>query len=357
MNDEKPKVEWLPTPSEMVTFAREYLRSYLDTVHEKSPEHLPPIAQQSPFNIEISLLPNNCFAMVLEPSPEMKIHASFKSWEDLQDIVVKGVDFFIGFYPHEMKSIADWKKRGRKDATRDIRIAGESELGKAAGSLSKAIDEISKMAASNPWLGEKANEQINILREVEDRLRKGFASMDAIAALQDLKAYRPAYEKMTIEFPDKTMLEKILEGIEELMALQSRMDTLENRMFEVERISTMESSENEEIPEIKDKITEMEGHLEKVSNILQMLNSKVEKYFSKTAEAERQATVETQVSALMKKTDALIGVLSDTQKKQEAHGAELTKEATRLEEEIDRALRRVKRLERHFVDLAKSVEE
>lgn len=357
MDEEKGQRGNVPTPTEMVTFAREYIRSYLDTVNEKAPEHLPPIAQQSPYAIEICLLPNNCYALILETAPEMKIHASFKNWEELQDIVVRSVDFFIGFYPHEMKSVADWKKRGRKDATRDIRVAGESELGRAAGTLSKAIDEIGKMAASNPWLTEKAGEQIQVLRDIEDKLRSGFAPMDAIAALQDLKAYRPAYEKMLIEFPDRSILENILQGIEEVIAIKERMDIVENRMFEVERNSTMKSSSDEEYHELREKSVELEGHLERMSNIIQMLNTKVEKYFSQSAEVDRQATVEVQVKDLTKKVDSLIKVISDLQGRQKEQLDDLTRDILKVEEELEKSQRRIKRMERHFVDVAKSVEE
>jgi chromosome segregation ATPase len=181
--------------------------------------------------------------------------------------------------------------------------------------------------------------------------------MDSIAALQDLKAYRPAYEKMLIEFPDRALLERVLQGIEELMAIKERMDVVENRMFEVERTSTMKSTSDEEFHEIREKSAELEGHLERMSNILQMLNTKVEKYFSKSAEAERQETTEGQVKDLGKKVDAIVNVVADIQARQKEQVGDLEKDILKMEEDIDRALRRLKRLERHFVDVAKSVEE
>ncbi|MDH4123064.1 MAG: hypothetical protein OEV21_03145 [Thermoplasmata archaeon] len=357
MVDQKEQKNGVPTPSEMTTYAREYIRSYLDTVDEKSPNNLPPLAQLSPYNIEICLLPNNCYAMILQSSSEMKVRATFRNWDDLQDLVVRGVDFLIGFYPHEMKSVGDWKKRGRRDAIRDIRMISESDIGKAAGALSIAIQDMSRVASTNPELPDQFKEHIDMMKGIEDRLKRGFAPIDGIAVLQDLKAYRPTYERMVIEYPDKAIMEKILEGIEELMSLQSRMETLESRMFDVERKSAIKNPAEEELPEIKENIGKLEGHLEKVSNILHLLNSKVEKYFTKIAEVERQATLEEKVIELSKKVDAAVEVVARIQSKSEGHGTELAKEVAKLENEIDVTRRKVKRLESHFVSLAKSVEE
>lgn len=348
----------LPTPTEMVAFAREYLRSYFDTAEEKSPNNLPPMAQQAPYNVDICLLPNGCFAILLMGSREMKIKASFKNWDEIQDIVIKGVDFFIGFYPHEMKSIGDWKKRGRRDAIRDIRLMSDSDLSQAAGKLSMAIEDMSRLAATNPALAEQAKEHVQLLRDIEDKLRRrGFAPLDVIAALQDLKAYRPTYERMIIEYPDKSIMEKILEGVEELMSLQQRMDSIESRMFEVERLVAMKSQETDEISDLKDRIGKLEGHLEKVSNILHLLNSKVEKYFTQTVEAEKLAHMELKVAETSKRLDALMGVIAKAQSKQEAMDSDFQKEISKMRTDLETARKKVKRLESHFISFAKSVEE
>ena len=358
MDGEKEKKGDAPTPSEMVSYAREYIRSYMDAVAEKSPDQLPAMAQQSPYNIDMVLLPNNCYGMILVASNEMKIKASAKNWDEIQDLVMKGVDFFLGFYPHEMKSIGDWKKHGRRDAIRDVRLISDSDLARAAGNLSQAIDEMSRIASSNPALAERASEHIQILRDIEDKLRRSsFAPTDAIATLQDLKGYKPTYERMIIEYPDRAIMEKILDGIEDIMTIRDRMDTLESRMFEVERTAAKRTPAEDDVPEIKDRMTKIEGHLEKVSNILHLLNAKVEKYFTKTAETERQAEIEKAVQELTKKINALMEVLARMQNKQDNYGQDFAKEISRLEEEISTASKRVKRLERYFVDLAKSVEE
>lgn len=356
MSPKKAAEEESPTPKEMTAFAREYIKSYLDTVEEKAPEQRPPIAQQSPYHIEICLLPNGCYAMILESAPEMRIRASFRNWDDLQNVIMKGVDFFLGFYPHEMKSIAEWKKRGRRDAVRDIRVLSESRLGKATGKLSTVIDEISCLAATNPWIADKANEQIQMLRDVEERLRRGFAPVDSIAILQELKAYKPTYEKLIIEFPDKSILESILDGVEELMTLQTRMETLESRMFEVERVSSIKSSD-EELEKLREKLSDIEESQEKMSNILQMLNSKVENYFSKSADAEKQEKMESSLKDAAKKMDKLSKVVSEMQSKQDRLESLLDKDFSKLRDELEAASKKTKKLERHFVELAKSFED
>jgi len=197
-----------------------------------------------------------------------------------------------------------------------------------------------------------------MLRDLEDKLKRGgFAPVDAIATLQDLKAYKPTYERMIIEYPDKAIMEKILDGVEELMNLQQRMETVESRMFEVERVSAIKNPDADEIKELEEKFSKLEGHLEKVSNILHLLNSKVEKYFIKSAELEKQATIEDKVKELSKKLDEIMAVFDKLQSKQEDFGNNLSSEITRLESEIETARRKVKRLESHFINFAKSVEE
>jgi len=94
-----------------------------------------------------------------------------------------------------------------------------------------------------------------------------------------------------------------------------------------------------------------------MSNIIQMLNTKVEKYFSQSAEVDRQATVEVQVKDLTKKVDSLIKVISDLQGRQKEQLDDLTRDILKVEEELEKSQRRIKRMERHFVDVAKSVEE
>jgi uncharacterized coiled-coil protein SlyX len=358
MDDTKDARSALPTPTEMVAYAREYLRSYFDTAEEKSPNNLPPMAQQAPYNVEICLLPNGCYAMLLNGSQEMKFKASFKNWDEIQDIVLRGVDFFIGFYPHEMRGIGDWKKRGRRDAIRDIRLMSDSELSQAAGKLSIAIEDMTRLAATNPALAEQTKEHVELLRDIEDKLRRrGFAPVDMIATLQDLKAYKPTYEKMIIEYPDKAIMEKILDGVEELMSLQQRMDSIESRMFEVERMSAMKKPEMDQIPELKERLEKLEGHLEKVSNILHLLNSKVEKYFTQTAEAEKLAKLEVKLAETSKRIDALMEAVAKVQGKQETMGTELSKEIAKMRADLETTRKKVKRLESHFISFAKSVEE
>jgi len=94
-----------------------------------------------------------------------------------------------------------------------------------------------------------------------------------------------------------------------------------------------------------------------VSNILHLLNSKVEKYFIKTAESEKHTTLESRMIELSKKMDSAMETIGAIQDKQENHGEDLSKEVARLEAEIETARRKVKRLESHFINFAKSVEE
>ncbi len=346
----------IPSPQDLAAFAREYYKSYMDAVDEKKPQVLPKFAQDAPYHIQCYMLPNGCVVMIFNSFQELRVDAAVEDWDAVQEAVVKGVDHFLGFYPFEGRSLGDWNKRGKRDALRDLRMLEKSDLGKHGVQLESLIDNITKMVKANPWLGKSGTEMITTLRTMESRMKAGFPTVDAIATLQSLKAFVPGTDNVTIEFPEKELLESISEGIKSLSILETKIEEIESRMFEAEKAA--------QSPEFAAKVTEASGRLdrlekqlEKVSNILTMLNSKVETYFSKSAEKERQADLERRIEEHTSKALSHESKLAELEKEAESLVEEMRKMTSKMDKDLQDSRKRIARIEKHFVDFAKTVQE
>lgn len=346
----------IPSAQDLAAFAKEYFKSYMETIEEKKPQAYPRFAQEAPYRIQSFLLPNGCIAMIFSSSEELKAEGSTKDWDQVQELIVKGVEHFAGFFPFEGRSLGDWNKRGRRDALRDIRLMDSSELSKSGAELEAIVENITKMVKANPWLGRAGTEMVSTLRSVEGRVKGGFPTVDAIANLQTLKAYVPGSESVTIEFPDKELLEDILDGVRNLANLEGKLEMMENRMFEIEK-AAQSPDVAVKVADANDRIERLEKQLEKVSNILTMLNSKVESYFSKTAEKERQADLEKRIEEHTSKALSHEEKIVELEKEAQAAVDEMRKMTAKLDKDIHDSRKRIARMEKHFVDFAKVVQE
>jgi len=346
----------IPVSQDLVAFAREYLKAYAETVDEKKPESLPKFAQDAPYSTMVFLLPNGCICMIFNSTKEQSVEGATKEWDEVQDIIVKGVDHFAGFYPFEGRSLGDWNKRGKKDALRDIRLLGRSELARVGAELEGVIENIGKMSKANPWLVKMGNEMISTLRGMDSRMKGGFPTVDAIATLQSMKTYTPGSESVKIEFPDRELLERIMEGVQEVAAIQGRFDVVETRMFEMEK--TMSAPDiSDKMSDASDRVDRLEKQLEKVTNILTMLNSKVESYFSKSAEKERQSDLEKRIEDHTSKALSHESKIASLEKEAETLLSEMRTMASKMEKDIQDSRKRIARVEKHFADFAKLVQD
>lgn len=346
----------IPSPQDLAAFAKEYTKAYREAVEEKKPETYPQFAQDMPFHTRVFLLPNGCICMVFNSTQEAKYEGGVKDWEEVQDIVVKGVDHFGGFYPFEGRSLGDWNKRGKKDALRDLRLIDRSEMVKAGAELEGLVESITRMVKANPWLGKSGTEMISTLRNLQGRVKGGFPTVDAIASLQSMKAYSPEAGNVTIEFPDKELLEEISTNLKDVGSLQQKVEGMEGRMFEIEKAASSPDVAAK-VSDMTERVDRLESQLEKVSNILTMMNSKVESYFSKTAEKERQADLERMIDEHSAKTVSHEDRIVDLEKEAKGLLEELRTMTEKADKEIHESRKRIARVEKHFVDFAKMVQE
>ncbi|HIH00846.1 TPA: hypothetical protein HA259_01970 [Thermoplasmata archaeon] len=345
-----------PSAQDLTAFAKEYFRAYMETIEEKRPQTLSKFAQDAPYTIRTYIMPNGSICMLFNSSDELKAHGGSKDWDDVQDEIVKGVDHFAGFFPFEGRSLGDWNKRGKRDALRDLRLLEQSDLAAVGVKLESMVENVTKIIKANPWLGRSGNEIIASMRDIDTRVKGGFPTVDAIASLQSLKAYSPSAENVTIEFPDKALLTEIVDTLNEVSGLQGKIDTIENRMFEMEKASQGPDL-NDRVKEYAERLDRLEKQLEKVSNILTMLNSKVEAYFSKSAEKERQGGMERRLEEHGNKVLLTESKIVALEKEAEGLLEEIRAMTAKVEKDVHEGRKRIARLEKHFVDFAKMVQE
>jgi hypothetical protein len=317
---------------------------------------LPRFAQEGPYEINSILLPNGSICMVFKTSPELKTHGSSRDWDEVQELVVKGVDHFAGFFPFEGRTLGDWNRRGKRDALRDVRLLDRSDLSRNSAELEAVIDNVDKMVKVNPFLKKSGGEVMTALRTIEGRVKGGFPTVDAIAGLQSLKSYVPGAESVTIEFPDRPLLEEISDRLRDLANLQSKIETVENRIFEMEKVAVA-ADLGDLVEDAQGRVERLEKQLEKVSNILTMLNSKVESYFSKTAERERQSELEKRIEEHMQHSSSHDEKIAKLEADATALVEELRKTSGKMEKDLQDSRKKIARMEKHFSDFAKVVQE
>jgi len=344
------------TAQDLAAFAKEYYSSYTQTIEEKKPPVLPKFTQEGPYDINAILLPNGSICMVFKTSPELKTHGLSRDWDEVQELVVKGVDHFAGFFPFEGRTLGDWNKRGKRDALRDFRLLDKSDLSRNSAELEAVIDNIDKMVRVNPFLKKSGGDVIAALRTIEGRVKGGFPTVDAIAGLQSLKSYVPGAESVTIEFPDRPLLEEISDRLRDLANLESKIETVENRIFEMEKVAVA-ADLGDLVEDAQGRVERLEKQLEKVSNILTMLNTKVESYFSKTAERERQADLEKRIEDHMQQSSSHDEKIAKLEADATALVEELRKTSGKMEKELQESRKKIARMEKHFSDFAKVVQE
>ncbi len=346
----------IPVTQDLVAFAREYFKAYMDIIEEKKPRTYPRFAQDAPYAIRVYILPNGCICMIFNSAHELTFSGDEKEWDEVQDMIVKGVDHFAGFYPFEGQSLGDWTKRGKRDALRDLRLLDKSDLARAGAELEGVMENITKMIKANPWLSKSGTEIITTLKNLDGRVRGGFPTVDAIANLQSMKAYTPGSENVSIEFPDRDVLDRILQSIKDVAAAESKLEMVETRMFEIEKVAQT-PDHSDKLADITDRVDRLEKQLEKVSNILTMLNSKVESYFSKSAEKERQADLEIRIEEHTSKALSHESKIASLENEAESLVAEMKEMTARMDKDIHDSRKRIARVEKHFVDFAKLVQE
>ncbi len=210
----------------------------MDTVEEKKPQTYPKFAQDGPVRHPVILLPNGSICMIFNASKERRSRAGQKDWDEVQDIVVKGVDHFAGFFPFEGRSLGDWNKKRQEGRAEGPQAPGQVRAREGRRGTRGDHREHHEDGAREP-VARQARERDH--HDPQEPRRQGQGRLPDRRRNRDApvpEGLHPRSESIHIEFPDRQLLEEISEGIKNVSALESKLEMMETRMFEIEKIRT-----------------------------------------------------------------------------------------------------------------------
>jgi len=249
MESTPPKVQPLSKKS-LETYAISYIGAYLNTVQKERPGHLPVLARIHPCEIEVCVLPNNCFVMLFDKAEKQTVTITEKDWGDIESRVMSGVTHFVAVYIHEGNTVADAIARGKRDAVRDIRSIEDSDIAKALVELEKILGSLSTILVENKDVLKLGEFELSKLQPIREAIMTSGPQLDMLAMLDALKNYMPEQQSTGIEMQDKLLLEDMVKELGDLSDVIRRVEAAD------EKLSSMEESTKKAISELNETIDE-----------------------------------------------------------------------------------------------------
>ena len=239
MNSEKQNVrESSPTDSELANYARAYIGAYLSAVQGEKPERMPAFAKNHPYAVEVCVMSNSSFCMLFDKAEKSSITVSPQNWDYVNGKVMSGIGYLVTVYPHEGYRLKDAAARGKRDAIRDIRVLGSSDLGDAIIQMERLLGELSDAAkwSKDPLV--MAETAMTKLGSIKEGVRRAGPSVDMLQLVDSLKNYQPTPtaaagpdpEMMKIIAEVATNLEGLSEMVKKVEGQDARLVELENKL-------------------------------------------------------------------------------------------------------------------------------
>jgi hypothetical protein len=244
-----PKVQPLSKKS-LETYAISYIGAYLNTVQKERPGHLPVLARIQPCEIEVCVLPNNCFVILFDKAEKQTVTVTEKDWGDIESRVLSGVTHFVAVYIHEGNTVADAIARGKRDAVRDVRSIEDSDIAKALVELEKILGSLSTVLVENKDLLKLGEFELSKLQPIREAIMTSGPQLDMLAMLDALKNYSPERQSTGIEMQDKMLLEDMVKELGDLSDVIRRVEAAD------EKLASMEGSTKKAISELSQTIDE-----------------------------------------------------------------------------------------------------
>ncbi len=226
----------MPTEKkELENYAVSYLGSYLNTVKNERPEHIPPLARNGPYDIEVCVLPNGCFAMVFVKAEKERVQVFERGWEYVESKVATNPAHMVAVYPHEKSSVADAIARGKKDAARDIRAVEDSDIARAVNQLEKIMDTLAGLEKGNKTTLKSARAELLKMKPIWDAVKSTGPEIDMLAVVDAMKSYPPTPVTISIDVKDKLLLEKATSELGDLSDLLRRLESQDRKLEELEQ--------------------------------------------------------------------------------------------------------------------------
>lgn len=282
MESTPPKVQPL-SKKNLETYAVSYIGAYLNTVQKERPGHLPVLARIQPCEIEICILPNNCFVMLFDKGEKQIVKVVERDWGDVESRVMSRVAHFVAVYIHEGNTVADAISRGKRDAIRDIRAIEDSDIAKALVELEKILGSLSTVLVENKDVLKLGEFELSKLQPIRAAIMNSGPQLDMLAMLDALKNSSPEQQSTGIEMEDKLLLEDMVKELGDLSDVIRRVEAAD------EKLSSMEESTKKAISELSHTIDERIN--KGLAIILSSTDKKIDKGLLAVQEAARKGVL------------------------------------------------------------------
>lgn len=232
---ESPQTPMPPAIKDLENYALSYLGSYMNTVKKERPEHLPVLARNGPYAIEVCVLPNGCFALLFTKAEAERVEVFERGWEYVESKISTGPVHLVTVYPHEKSAVADAIARGRRDAARDIRAVEDSDISKAVTRLEKIMDLLHQVEQGNKAMLRVARSELTKMKPIQEAMRNSGPEIDMLALVDAMKSYPPAPVSVSIDIKDKELLEKTVTELGDMSDLLRRVETQDRKLEDLEQ--------------------------------------------------------------------------------------------------------------------------
>lgn len=342
--DDSPSKAQLPSKKALENYASAYMGAYMNAVEREKPEHVPSLARNSPYTIEVCLMPNHSFVMLFERAEKQTIAVHERDWNYVESAVMSGVSHLVTVYSHEGPTVADAIAKGKKDAVRDIRTLEDSSISKAVVQLERMLEELSSIEKGNKGVLKIAEMQLQKLQPIKDVIRNSGPDLDMLGMIDALRNCPTAPVEVNIDIKEKELLEKMVRELGDLSDVIRRIEVQDQRLESLEQAITKGLSE------FGKSVDEKVG--KGLAVVLSSSDRKIDKGFS-----EMQAQLQSaQAPALSEEVDArlreLEDALSDLRGRHDV-GKEVVLAVADVRENMAKMDRRVSRIEQYLVELSK----
>lgn len=225
----------LPTDNDLANYARAYIGAYLSAVRQENPEHVPKFAQEHPYSVEVSLMPNGCFVMLFEKAETSSIAVSQQNWEYVNSKVMSGISYLVTVYPHEGFHLKDASYRGKRDALRDIRVFENSDLVDATKQLERLLTELSDVSKWNKNPLNMAEMAMTKLGAIKQEVQRAGPSMDFMSMVEGMKNFKSGVDVAQIDPKVLELLSTVQQDFQDLAQVVANAKNQDARIEEIEK--------------------------------------------------------------------------------------------------------------------------
>lgn len=345
MAEEAVKKGQPPTKKALENYASAYMGAYLAAVQKERPEHMPSLARNAPFEIEVCYMPNHCFAMLFERASAQKISVSERDWSYVESKVMGGVEHVVVVYAHEGPTVADAIAKGKKDAIRDIRALEDSQVAKAASQLEKILEELTHVEKGNKSVLKLAEVQMKKLDSIKEVVRNAGPEVDMLALIDSIKNYPTVPVEVNIDLKEKELLENIASELGNLSDVIRRVEAQDQKLEEIEQ------SVKKALSEYERSVNERIG--KGMAVVLSSSDRKIDKGLAAIEEAVKGFKDNGYIENLEERVTALEKALEE-----KGHGHDVSREMVlaiaSLRESMDRFAARVTKIEQYLVQISRA---